>query len=241
MMQNKKWTTCYATGFTLLELIVAMALMNVIAVVLYSSMQIAFKTKERTVRSLEPYQSVTPIFEYIRRDLTSVMKPDGILAGLFKGENVPYSNLQDADTLSFYSAAYQPKEDEIASNVILVEYALETDLERDQVVLKRFMKKNILSPTAVEPEEEVIGRNIDGFDIQYYDGTTWVDTWDSSEQDSTLPWGVQVTISILDKNRSPNSLNKDPYRYFTRIFMLPFANQETSEEDETETAEGGAG
>jgi hypothetical protein len=213
--------------------------MDVIAVALYSSMHIAFKTKQNTLASLEPYQAITPIFEIIRKDLTSAMNPDGILAGLFVGEDVAFSNLQDADTLSFYSTAYQPKENEIASNVILVQYGLETDYERDQIVLKRFTTKNILTPTLVEPDEEVIGRDIAGFDIQYYDGTSWLDAWDSSEQNSTLPWGVRITIAILDENRSRFSQNDDPYRYFSRIFMLPFANQEVQAGDGTQQAAGG--
>ena len=240
-MQIKEIKTRFTAGFTLLELLVAMALMNVIAVALYSSMHIAFKTKENTLASLEPYRSVTPIFEFIRRDLTSAMNPNGILAGVFVGENIPFTNLQDADMLSFYSAAYPPKENEIASNVIHVQYGLETDTERDQIVLKRFTTKNILTPTAIEPEEEVIARNIGGLDIQYYDGTAWLEAWDSSEQDGTLPWGVRVTISILDENRGRFSRNDDPYRHFTRIFLLPFANQVTPTEDETQAASGGAG
>jgi len=240
-MQSKGKKTCLSAGFTLLELIVAMALMDVIAVALYSSMHIAFKTKQNTLASLEPYQSVTPIFEFIRKDLTSAMNPNGILAGVFVGENVPFTNLQDADTLSFYSAAYQPKEKEIASNVIHVQYGLETDTERDQIVLKRYTIKNILTPTAIEPDPEVIARNIAGFDIQYYDGSAWLDAWDSSEQDNTLPWGVRVTISILDENRGRFSQNDDPYRHFSRIFILPFANQVTPANDGTPSASGGAG
>lgn len=239
MMQSKK-TTCFSTGFTLLELIVAMALMDVIAVALYSSMHIAFTTKQNTLASLKPYQSVTPIFEYIRKDLSSVMNPSGILAGVFVGENIAFTNLQDADTLSFYSAAYQPKENEIASNVIHIEYGLETDYDRDQIVLKRFTTKNILTPTAIEPDQEIIARNIDGFDIQYYDGSSWLDAWNSSEQDGVLPWGVRVTVSILDENRGRFSLNKDPYRHFSRIFILPFANQDTSTDDGTRQFAGGA-
>ncbi len=237
-MQTKQTKTCSPVGFTLLELILAIALMDMIAIALYSSMHIGFKTKESCQASLKPYQSVTPIFEFIRKDLTSAMNPDGILAGVFVGEDVPFSNLQDADTVSFYSAAYQPKEGEIASNVINVQYGLETDYERDQIVLKRFTNKNILTPTAVDPDEEVIGRNIVGFDIQYYDGTTWLDGWDSSEQDSTLPWGVRITISILDENRSRFSKNDDPYRYFSRIFILPFANQETEPSGEMQQGAG---
>ena len=231
--------TCSNAGFTLLELIVAMALMNIIAVALYSSMRTGFVAKQNCQATLKPYRSVTPIFEFIRKDVTSAMRPDGILAGVFEGESAPFTNMQDADTLSFYSGAYQPKEDEIASNVIHVQYVLGTDPERDQVILKRLTTKNILSPTAVEPDEEVIGRGIAGFDIKYYDGTSWLNTWDSSEKDSTLPWGIRVTISIVDENRGRFSQNDDPYRYFSRTFILPFANQDNPQTDEMQQGFGG--
>jgi len=232
-MQIKRRKTCFPAGFTLLELIVALALMNVIAVALYSSMRTGFKTRQRCQATLKPYRSVTPIFEFIRKDLTSAMRPDGILAGIFEGTDVTFTDMQDADTLSFYSGVYQPKEGEIASNVINVQYALVTDYERDQLVLKRLTTKNILSPTPVDPEEEVIGRDIRGFDLQYYDGTTWLDSWDSSEHDSTLPWGVRVTIAIIDENRGRFSQKDDPYRYFSRTFLLPFTNQQVQQADET--------
>lgn len=232
MMRNKRPTTC--SGFTLLELLIAIALMGMIAVTLYASMNIAFKAKQRGQASLEPYQRVVPIFEVIRRDLTSAMRPAGILAGIFEGQDVPYSNTQDADTISFYTAGYQPKEDETVSNVINVQYALEVDHDRDLVVFKRLVTRNLLAPTAADPDEEIIARDIAGLDIEYYDGETWLTGWDSSEQDAMLPWGVKVTIAILDENRSRFSRNDDPYRYFTRIFVLPFAGEaETASEEET--------
>ncbi len=235
MMQNKQKITRFYAGFTLLELIVAMALMDVIAVALYACMHTAFKSKESAQASLAPYRSVMPIFEHIRKDFTSALKPDGILAGVFEGENVSFTDLQDADTLGFYTASYHPKEDEIASNVIYVQYTLDNDYERDQIVLKRLTTKNILSPSTVEPDEEVIARDIAGLDIQYFDGTTWLDGWDSSEEDATLPWGVRVTIAIWDENRGRFSKNDDPYRYFTRVYMLPFANQEAEATTDSET------
>ena len=230
-MVNKPTKNRLFAGFTLLELIVAIALMDIIAVALYSCMHTAFKSKERSQASLEPYRRVMPIFECIRKDFSSAMKPDGILAGVFEGEDVSFTNMQDADVLGFYTACYAPKEDEIASNVIYVEYELAEDYDRNQIVLKRLTTRNILSPTAVDPDEEVLARDITGFNIEYYDGSSWVDNWDSSEEDATLPWGVRVTVSILDENRGRYSKNDDPYRYFSRIYRLPFANQETEESE----------
>lgn len=232
-MKNKQRTMCLGFGFTLLELIVAIALMDVIAVTLYSCMHTAFKSKANIETTLSPYRKVMPVFEHIRKDLVSAMQPDGVLAGVFEGEDASYIDGQDADTLSFYSACYHPDEDEIAGNIAYIQYELDEDHDRDQVVLKRLVTTNILAPSTEDPEEEVLARDIAGLDIEYYDGSSWVDEWDSSEEDSTLPWGVRVTISILDENRGRYS-EEDLYRDFSRIYILPFANQETEDEETTD-------
>ena len=189
-------------------------------------MYIGFRAKNSSVTLLKPHQMITPAFGFIGEDLSNALRPDGILAGVFVGEDVSGNNQLDADTLSFYSGGYFPSEGEIASNVINVEYALETDTVREQVVLKRFTTKNLLASGTIEPDQEVVCRGLAGFDVKYYDGTTWLDAWDSTENDNQLPRGVQVTLTILEEPSAPASRldNDEPYeRSFTRTFILSAA------------------
>lgn len=226
------------TAFTLLELIVALALMDIIAVALYSSIYTAFIAKEKSQMLISPFQSITPAFEFIRNDLVSTMNPHGILAGVFLGENNPGIADLDADTLSFYTSNYQPDIDEVASNIVNVAYALERDLQRNEIVLKRFIIKNILSPTTLEPQEQIICRGIAGLDIKYYDGSSWLDEWDSSVENAQLPWAVKITLTTYneDQQKEQRRVNRrsseDLFREFTRIFMLPSANQKLNEENQ---------
>ena len=208
----------------MLELIVALALMDVIALALYSSMHTGFTAKSKTHSLLKPYESIRPAFEFIRRDLMSSVKPGGDMAGDFVGDNVSGLYSLDADTISFYTCDYQPDDDEVSSNIIKIQYGLEDDYDTEDVVLKRFVTKNILSPSETDPQEEVICRGISGLDISYYDGSSWVDDWDSSDESNQLPLAVKVVISILDKD-SPQA-DMDGFRNFTRIILLPFYNQE---------------
>ena len=231
MIQNKT-KIGFVKGFTLLELLVALALMDVIALALYSSMRTGFRAKDNTKAMLKPYQSIAPAFEFIRRDICSAVKPSGELAGDFIGENSSGRFSLNEDSLSFYTCDYQPQEDEISSNVINIQFALEDDYDTEEVVLKRFVTKNVLSSSDPDVEEEVICRDVLGFDIMYYDGSDWVDEWDTSDEDeSDLPWAVKVTITLLD-NES-RFADEDNFRHFTRIFLLPFSNQE-SESTESE-------
>lgn len=235
MNPNKSTSWCFS-GFTLLELLIAIALMDVIALTLYSSMYIGFRAKENSNALLKPHQTVTPVFEIMREDFSNVLAPDGILAGLFEGADVPWENRQDSDTLSFFNAGYFPGEGELASNIIKVQYALADDLIRKQVVLKRYTTKNLLSPRTLEPSEEIICRGLSGFDVKYYDGSVWLEEWDSAENDNQLPLGVQVTLSLLDEQLAerPGSSRMDidlRYRKYTRTFMLTAAGQAAPEEE----------
>ena len=214
-----------------MELIVALVLMDVIALALYSSMHTGFKAKSASQTLLKPYQSITPAMEFIRKDITSAVRPDGIIAGVFAGEDEAGELSLGADTLSFYTCSYLPDEDEISSNIINVEYALEDDIEREETVLKRLVKKNILSPTEVEPDEEVICRDVSGLNFRYFDGSGWVDEWDSSVESGQLPWAVEIILTIKDEES--NRADESGLRDFKRIYMLPFSNEELSEESQT--------
>ncbi len=220
-MQNKHIQFAAGRGFTLLELIVAIALMDVIAVSLYASMHIGFTAKKNTQAAMIPYRTVLPVFEIIRNDLICAMPPTGILGGAFLGEDATDAAQKDADVLSFYTDSYQPAAGEIACNIIYVQYGLEEDSRRGGRVLKRKTIKNLLSTKTIIPDEEIIGRNIYGFDVKYYDGYTWLDTWTSSTQDNTLPRGVRITLDLSPESRRAGQTPEETRgTVFTRTYML---------------------
>src|SRR4030042_1432367 len=100
-MNRKRYKTT-EKGFTLLELLVALALMDVIAMALFSSMYIATKAKESSTSAINPYRRVIPTFEFLRKDLNCATKPTGLFAGPFQGYSDTGLNGCDADVISFY-------------------------------------------------------------------------------------------------------------------------------------------
>jgi len=82
-MRNKHLQFVSKQAFTLLELIVAIALMDVIAVSLYASMHIGFTAKKNTQAAMIPFRSVLPVFETIRNDLICAMPPPAFWPELF--------------------------------------------------------------------------------------------------------------------------------------------------------------
>jgi len=189
-------------GFTLLEMLIAMALMGLVATALYSSMYIGTKAGQSCSAAVRPYRRLNPALEFIRKDLACSLPPDGILSAQFQGTDQLGPAGDDADSILFYCSTYIPSEDEIAGDVVKTEYVLEDRQGWDEQVLVRRRTTNLLSPTTSEAEEEVICRGIHSLDIKYYDGYDWLDCWDSTTHNNALPLAVEVTITLVDTEKA---------------------------------------
>lgn len=228
-------------GFTLLELLVALALMDVIAMALFSSLYIATKAKESTTQAITPYRRVIPAFEFLRKDLNCAVRPSELTNGL-SGPFEGYSNTgmegYDSDELFFYSSSYQPQQEEISSNIIQIGYTLERDEERNDIVLVRKTIKNILSSRTIEPEGEIICRHIRSLDLKFYDGYSWQEEWDSTLVDNRLPLAVQVTIypaltekEALEQEKYENTMLYEPReeKYYQDVILITCADRDPNQ------------
>tara|TARA_B100001013_G_C24591237_1_gene434891 strand:+ start:529 stop:1224 length:696 start_codon:yes stop_codon:yes gene_type:complete len=208
------------SAFTLLELLVALSLTAVLAGSLYASLFIGFKAYERATESLEPARAVEFAFELLREDLLSTMPPVGILAGEFSGTDESLIENQARDQLLFHSSANEPGDDEIASDLRKVEFLVEEDSESRQTLLVRRLTSNLLASTIPEPVTETLCRQVVSFNLRYFDGSAWHDSWDSTTNDNALPAAVEVQLSIL----RPDS---ETIYKMTRLFPIPSQSPES--------------
>jgi len=80
-------------AFTLLEMLVALALMGMRASALYASLHIGFRARAGGEAAIEPVRTASLALELVRRDLEGAMPPTGILAGAAPGDRgVPRSH-----------------------------------------------------------------------------------------------------------------------------------------------------
>lgn len=211
-------------AFTLLELLIAMTMMSIIALSLYTSMSIGFKARESAESRVEKGRAGEIAVELIRGMLTSSLIPNGILAGEFEGEDERDEYGYDADTLVFYTADYNPAEDELACDIEKVELGMSVREDTEERVIIRKITTNLLSPKTLYPEEEVLCGGVRSWNLRYYDGNDWVDEWDSSDNDNALPKAVEITIVFEDSDNSDDygsdDEEEDIYK-FTQAIILP--------------------
>lgn len=185
-------------GFTLLEMLVAMALVTVIAGALYSSLFAAFKAQETAEAAIAPVRAGELAAALIRRDIETVLPPTGLLAAEFVGEDSAGDMGRPADVLVMHCASQVAREGEATCDVRRVELScerLEDSDERTGAIVRRVTTR-LLAAETPDPVEDVLCRNVLGFNLRYFDGASWLDSWDSTTQGDEIPPAVEVTLEM---------------------------------------------
>src|SRR3954471_11122903 len=74
-----------ASGFTLLELILAMAITCMLAMTLYATLRTAFRAQASATGAVEALRVAQVAMQMVGKDLSNALPPTGILAGAFYG------------------------------------------------------------------------------------------------------------------------------------------------------------
>lgn len=226
------------TAFTLLELILAMGIVAMITLALYSAMRTAFRARTTTAMQNAASRPAAIMLDVIQRDLESVALPTSAgLGGPFTGYAMGTTAGQ-ADGISFYtigrdftpavgtaSAAAMSSATVVSpfsEGTRYVEYGLGS--ANGESVLIRRVGRNVLSTTAVPPEEEVLARGVRSFALRYYDGVEWTEEWDSASQSNALPLAVEISIEM----DQPGA--RDPDRPYRMSRFIPIIQQNDSAE-----------
>ncbi|HEV8292844.1 MAG TPA: type II secretion system protein, partial [Tepidisphaeraceae bacterium] len=89
------------SGFTLLELILAMGMISMLAVSLYATLRVAFKARDSATSGIAPMRSANIALDLLGEDLESALPPTGLLAGAFLAQDLGDVQLSQ-DTVEFY-------------------------------------------------------------------------------------------------------------------------------------------
>lgn len=198
------------SGFTLLEMLAALALAGVLAGGVYASLHIGFRARASAETSIAPARAAMLALELLRRDVTTALPPTGILAGPFIGEQGAAS-AEGADRLELHALVTDPVSG--IPGIRKVEFDLVPAENGAGFLLVRRVTANLLAPVVPEPEEEVLCRHVVSFGLHYFDGFSWLDSWHSTVQGDSAPAAVEVTLGVHPPGAEEYVL--------TRRFLVP--------------------
>jgi general secretion pathway protein J len=176
-------------GFTLLEILVALALLAIVLTALYSTFFLSQKAIEGVDESLLTLQECRMTMDTIGREMDSVVYMPLNKNSLFKIEDRDYFG-KPASRVSFTS--FSP----LVPGLSLISYYAE---EKDGV-LTVYKKIRNAYQTGGDPEAVDVVDNAESFAVEVMYQGKWVKTWDTSET-GKVPERIRVTLMIKLKDR----------------------------------------
>lgn len=214
-------------GLTLVELLVAMAVLALLSVLIYSSIDGMRRSRQGVQRITDRYREGRIAMNRITRELQSA----------YLSEHLPISPAlqvtrtafiadpgSPADRLDFNSLAYRRLDrDSKESDQMEVSYFGSRDPDQQDVM---DLVRRVSPLLDDRPEQggrvEVLATDIDLFDLKYLDPLTgmWRDEWDSTSavrEAGRLPLQVHVTLVLNEGMRSGSSRSRGTIRLTTKV------------------------
>jgi general secretion pathway protein J len=189
-------------GFTLIELVIAIAIMSVVLAALYSSFLLADRALVQVGESSLKLQESRAFVDTLKRELESVRySPDNSFC-VFKMNDRDFYGRQ-ASSLTMTTTT------PLMKGLAKINYAIE---ERDGSLV---ITKSMVSAFSQEAEESRVDivEDIESFTLQAKYQDLWVKTWDSSLS-KNAPAEVKITLTMRMKSNKEEASSAVPFSVF---------------------------
>jgi len=192
-----------SAGFTLMEIMVAIAVLAMASMLIWTAFAQTGKAKKVIEQTNNRYHQVKVAMRRICSDLSSAYITRNINPEFVTHESVFIGRNDDPDTLDFMAFAHRRRfKDAREADFCEIGYYVEEDEEdRDIYNLVRRESRRVDD----EPEEGgsklVLVQDVLEFELSYYDPTMdqWEDQWDTTQvtgQPNRLPMQVRIRLVV---------------------------------------------
>jgi general secretion pathway protein J len=218
------WQEKRQAGFTIVEILIALAIGAIVLTALYWAYTAVVGTMGKSRQTSDLYQTARVVLSNIRREISGSYQPlfaeDQLL---FEGKD-EWSRGLENDSLSLVSTTSQRgAEDEIGYDSFELGYYLGEGAEAGFLKQRRLPFYNLDEPFT-EGEELTLAENVRSLDFKYFDGEEWKEEWNSDMEDY-LPLAVRITIGLGEED------DRNPRRFSTTAY-LPMGGDRTEETEE---------
>lgn len=181
------------TGFTLLEVMIAMTLLSIMVVLLFSSLRVGAESWDKGERKIADVNEKAVVYQFFKRHLTAT-RP---LWDDFSDDDRVFSFQGEGDKIQFVSVFPASAS---RKGIQLFEVAYDR-ADKGSIVISLKPFYPTASEEEWEQENEILLTNVKKFEIEYFDidleakDGEWIDDWQGKER---LPALVKIKIVLKD-------------------------------------------
>ena len=197
MQRDEKQIRTGLRGFTLIEFLIALAILSIIAAVSFTSFVTVRRTVETGRRNNELMRELRSFVERLDVELSSAVYAKGDEGTVFVSKREDLGT-QEASSIRFTTIMPQtPFELGTRGEVLQVSYEVTASEVGDPFIsLKKRIYLYSLPPGDFEePVEYIIGDEFTSFTMRFKSEERWFDTWDTEKRDE-LPEIIELVFSL---------------------------------------------
>jgi type II secretion system protein J len=199
MMKHEQMNS--ARGFTLIEVLLAVAVFAIVLGAINSVFFGALRLRNKTTETLEAAVPLQQALNTIQRDLEGMMLPGGRFAGTFSTSVEGMSNnaafIGERLTPDIFTTSGSVSDSARWADAQKVAYFLALPNSARASVsdgkdLVRQVTANLLPVNVEEPEVQWLMGGVQEMALQYFDGLAWSETWTYTN----LPTAIKVQLTL---------------------------------------------
>ncbi len=183
------------SGFTLLEVLIAVVLLGILSAALYGSYFGVINARDRASAGMESRRELGATLDLIRREVSSAQfnRSDKRLRFVVEDRDNFGSH---SSTLELTTLAPPAGQSRSESGIVVVTYMIAEKATRHSLTRQ---ERDLFSEEAVIPAYPQM-ELISAFLVECYDGSKWVKSWDTAINGG-LPKGIRVTVQIEEQGK----------------------------------------
>jgi type II secretion system protein J len=231
------WTA--SAGFTLIEVLLALAISAIVLVIIGSFFAGALKVQKQMNSSLDESIPIERALNVLEKDLKNAVAPGGMLAGPLQSGSAE-GGVDANDGIQIYTTTGLMTPNSPWSEIQKVTYGLQAPSDNttnNGKDLIRTVTRNLLTTGTEDDDEQFLAGGIESLRFSYFDGNNWLDSWDDSTE-TNLPLAVRVNVQMAAADQ--NSARPDPIQLLVPLMVQTHTNQlDNSDDGSTNSATGG--
>lgn len=184
------------SGFTLLEVLIAVVLLGILTAALYGSYFGVIQARDRASSGMESRRELGATLDLIRREVSSALPVRAADKRLRLVVEDRDNFGTPSSTLELTTLAPPAGQSRSESGIVAVTYRM---VEKDKKSTLTRQERDLSSEegtTSAYPQME----QISSFLVECYDGSKWVKSWDTAIN-NTLPKRVRVTVQVEEEGK----------------------------------------
>ena len=223
---NIKRKQSQSKAFTLIEIIAALSLSLVAMGILQSSLSIAFKSQKHTQNFTTPIITANAILNNIEQDLLAVLPPTGTYAGAFTTvlDEEQEIEFDETSAITYYTTNPKTTANNKAAFIKQVTLALQPQDQNSNdnplySLIKTINTDFMSEIPELQVKSEIVATNIHSLVYEFFDGQEWLEEWDSTANEDSLPIAIKITLVI---NKTPGQ-ETPQFHTANKIITMPCA------------------